>query len=150
MAFRRRPFLKSARLGKRLSEAKAMMPAMSTNPNLPSKVSVLVLGVKDLAKSVTFYRDTVGLDFKGQHEVLAFFALSDITLMLNGNLRREGAALAGASEIVFSVGSVAAGHDLLKQRGCNFVTQPREVTPGSWAATLADPDGHYLTLFGPK
>jgi predicted enzyme related to lactoylglutathione lyase len=123
---------------------------MSTNPNLPSKVSVLVLGVTDVAKSVAFYRDAVGLEFKGQHEVLAFFAASGITLMLNGNLRRENASLAGATEIVFSVESVSASHDLLSRRGCSFVNQPREVTPGSWAATFADPDGHYLTVFGAK
>jgi predicted enzyme related to lactoylglutathione lyase len=123
---------------------------MSKNPNLPSKVSVLVLGVSDLAKSVGFYRDIVGLEFKGQHEVLAFFAVADITVMLNGNLRRESGPLAGASEIVFSVASVTAAHELLNGRGCHFPIQPREVTPGSWATTLTDPDGHYLTLFGPK
>jgi predicted enzyme related to lactoylglutathione lyase len=123
---------------------------MSTNPNLPSKVSVLVLGVTDLAKSVAFYRDSLELQFKGQHEVLAFFAVSDITLMLNANLRRESGPLAGASEIVLSVAGVTAAHELLSGRGCHFAIQPREVTPGSWAATLTDPDGHYLTLFGPK
>lgn len=119
-----------------------------SNPNLISKVSVIVLGVSDLEKSVAFYRDKLGLELKGQHEVLAFFAVDATTLMLNGNLRRGGAPLAGATEVVFAVESVTAAHALLAGRGCEFMNQPREVTPGSWAATLADPDGHYLTVFG--
>ena len=121
-----------------------------SNANLPSKVSVIVLGVSDLSKSVAFYRDVVGLEFKGQHEVLAFFSISGLTLMLNGNLRRGDGPLAGASEIVCSVESVTGAHELLTQRGANFINKPREVTQGSWACTMADPDGHYLSVFGPK
>ncbi len=123
---------------------------MTNNRKLLSKVSVIVLGVTDVPKSVGFYRDSVGLDFRGQHETLAFFSASDITLMLNGNLRRGGASLAGASEIVFAVEGVMVAYETLSQRGCSFINQPREVTPGSWAATFSDPDGHYLTIFGPK
>ena len=123
---------------------------MSTNTNLLSKVSVIVLGVSDVAKSVAFYRDSLGLEFKGQHETLAFFSVADVTLMLNGGLRRGTGPLAGATEVVFSVAGVTAAHEVLKQRGGHFVNQPREVTPGSWACTLADPDGHYLSILGPK
>ena len=123
---------------------------MTNNRTLPSKVSVIVLGVTDVAKSVAFYRNNVGLEFKGQQELLAFFSMTDITLMLNGNLRRANGPLAGATEIVFSVESVTAAHEMLSQRGCIFTNQPREVTPGSWAATFCDPDGHYLTVFGPQ
>lgn len=123
---------------------------MSNNPNLPSKVSVIVLGVSDMARSVAFYRDTLGMDFKGQHESLAFFSASGLTLMLNAGLKRSGGPLAGATEIVFSVESVVASHALLEGRGCPFVHHPREVTPESWAATFTDPDGHYLTVFGPR
>jgi predicted enzyme related to lactoylglutathione lyase len=123
---------------------------MAANRNLLSKISVIVLGVTDVARSVGFYRDQFGLEFKGQHEVLAFFAAGDLTLILNGNLRRGNGSLAGASEIVFTVESVAAAREELSGRGCNFINQPREVTPGSWAATVTDPDGHYLTIFGPR
>lgn len=123
---------------------------MSKNPNLPSKVAVIALGVSDVARSVEFYSDSFGLQLQGRHEALAFFAVEGVTLMLNQNLRRGDAPLAGASEVVFSVASVTAAHSLLSERGCKFVNQPREVTPGSWAATLTDPDGHYLTVFGPK
>src|SRR5688572_32377398 len=102
MAFLRLLCRKSARSDKHLVQSSSYDASMSTNPNLPSKVSVLALGVTDVAKSVAFYRDTVGLELQGQHEALAFFSVSGITLMLNGNLRRGNGPLAGASEIVFS------------------------------------------------
>ena len=62
--------------------------------------------------------------------------------MLNTELRRPGGPLAGATEIVMSADSVTAAHRSFTERGCTFVREPREVTPGSWAATFTDPDGH--------
>ena len=70
--------------------------------------------------------------------------------MLNAGLRRPEAPLTGAMEIVVTAESVTASYRELLAAGCNFVNEPREVTPGSWAATFTDPDGHWLTLFGPN
>src|SRR5215471_15181770 len=106
-----------------------------------NNISVVVLGVSDVAKSAAFYRDTVGLELQNRHESLAFFSMGPVTLMLNGNLRRPQGPLAGATEIVLSVENVIAAHRTLIDRGCNFINQPREVTPGLWAATFTDPDG---------
>src|SRR5262245_1672553 len=114
------------------------------------KITLIVLGVSDLQKSVAFYRDKAGFDLQNQFEALAFFSAGPITLMLNGGLRRSGGSLAGAMEIVVSAESVTAAHRHLVERGCSFINEPREVTPGSWAATFSDPDGHWLTLFGPR
>lgn len=71
-------------------------------------------------------------------------------LMLNGDLGKGADRIAGVSEVVFSVPSVTASHQLFSERGCRFLNQPREVTPGYWAVTLTDPDENRLTLFGPK
>ena len=117
---------------------------MGTNINL------VVLGVSDLAKSVAFYRDQAGFDLQNRLGSLAFFAAGGVTLMLNANLRRPQGSLAGATEIVIAAESVTARFTELKERGCTFINEPREITPGSWAATFTDPDGHWLTLFGPK
>ena len=83
-------------------------------------------------------------------ETLAFFAGGGITLMLNANLRRANGPVAGATEIVLSADSVTSRFTEFKQSGCSFINEPREVTPSSWAATFTDPDGHWLTLFGPQ
>jgi predicted enzyme related to lactoylglutathione lyase len=114
------------------------------------KITLIALGVSDLAKSVAFYRDKAGFDLQNQFGSIAFFAAGPVMLMLNGGLRRPEGPLAGAMEIVVGADSVTSAHRQLVERGCNFVNQPREVTPGSWAATFTDPDGHWLTLFGPQ
>jgi len=115
-----------------------------------TKITLITLGVSDLAKSVAFYRDKAGLQLQNQFESFAFFSAGGISLMLNANLRRPDGPVVGAMEIVLAAESVTASHRQLIERGCMFINEPREVTPGSWAATFTDPDGHWLTLFGPK
>ena len=115
-----------------------------------SKITLIALGVTDLAKSVAFYRDKAGFELQNQIEEFAFISAGTITLMLNRNLRRPEGPLAGAMELVTPVESVTARHRELKERGCTFINEPRQVTPDAWAVTLPDPDGHWLTLFGPK
>jgi catechol 2,3-dioxygenase-like lactoylglutathione lyase family enzyme len=114
------------------------------------KISLVAVGVSDLPKSVAFYRDKAGFDLQNQFGSLAFFSAGPTMLMLNAGLRRPGAPLTGAIEIVVTAESVTASYRELLAAGCNFVNEPREVTPGSWAATFTDPDGHWLTLFGPN
>jgi catechol 2,3-dioxygenase-like lactoylglutathione lyase family enzyme len=114
------------------------------------KITLIALGVSDVAKSVAFYRDQAGFELQNQFGSLAFFSAGPITLMLNGGLRRPEGPLAGASEIVVAADSVMEAHRQLLDRGCTFINEPRELTPGSWGATFKDPDGHWLTLFGPR
>jgi predicted enzyme related to lactoylglutathione lyase len=115
-----------------------------------SKITLVTLGVSDLAKSVSFYRDKAEFQLQGQTEQLAFFAAGNISLMLNAGLRRPNGPLPGAMELVIAAESVTAKHKELTERGCAFINDPRPVTGDSWAATFTDPDGHWLTLFGPK
>ena len=134
--------LKFARLGKRNDNVAAYAALM--------KISLIALGVSDLSKSVTFYRDMAGFDLQNQFESFAFFSAGPVMVMLNSGLRRPESPLAGAMEIVLAAESVTTARRQLIEKGCSFVNEPREVTPGSWASTFADPDGHWLTLFGPK
>jgi predicted enzyme related to lactoylglutathione lyase len=143
MAARLQLFPKFARSDKRESENAAYAAFM--------KITLIALGVSDLSKSVAFYRDKAGFDLQNQFESFAFFSGGTVMLMLNSGLRRPGGGpLAGAMEVVVGVDSVTASHSQLQERGCSFVNEPREVTPGSWASTFSDPDGHWLTLFGPQ
>lgn len=123
---------------------------MTNNENLPSMVSLVMFGVDNLARSVAFYRDLVSLPLRNSSEEFAFFAAGPVTLALSVPLGRAVQPRAGAMELVFSVPGVQASFTALKERGCRFVQEPREVSPGSWAATFTDPDGHRLTIFGPK
>jgi catechol 2,3-dioxygenase-like lactoylglutathione lyase family enzyme len=114
------------------------------------KITLLALGVSDVAKSIAFYRDKAGFELQNHFGAIAFLSAGPIMLMLNEGLRRPDRPLAGAMEIVVAAESVTARHRELLELGCSFTNQPREVTPGSWATTFEDPDGHWITLFGPK
>jgi predicted enzyme related to lactoylglutathione lyase len=118
--------------------------------NLPSQISMIMLGVENIARSVEFYRDTLALKLQNQSAEFAFFSAGGVTLGLNLPLGQAVQPRPGATEIIFPMESVVAAHALLAERGCRFLIEPREVTAGSWAATFTDPDGHRLTLFGPK
>ena len=115
------------------------------------RVSMISLGVQDMARSVQFYGETLGLDISGKPGEVTMFRAGEITILLNHPLgRASGDKIVGAMEIIFPVESVPASHAALLQRGCKFVVDPREVTTGTWAATFTDPDGHRLTILGPR
>jgi predicted enzyme related to lactoylglutathione lyase len=121
-----------------------------TNTALPSKVSIIVLGVTDVALSAEFYRNNMEVEIQGQTEGLAFVPAGGVTLMLSKDLGNAFRPLAGAMEIAFPVESVTASYTALGERGCAFINRPHQVAPGAWAATFTDPDGHKLTVFGPE
>lgn len=114
------------------------------------QIGVVMLGVGELARSVAFYRDTLGLPFKGQNEGFAFLDAGGVTLALSEALGRLGAQIPGATEVVFSVDDVKGAHQALRARGIEFTHEPRTVTGPMWAANFNDPDGHKLSVFGPE
>jgi catechol 2,3-dioxygenase-like lactoylglutathione lyase family enzyme len=115
-----------------------------------SKVGVIMLGVRDLKKSVAFYRDVLGLTASGMIESFAFFSAGGVTLALR---QVEGLGEEGderRTEVVFAVDDVQAAHQSLKARGVKFRVEPRPVTGDQYAADFRDPDNHVLSIFGPS
>jgi catechol 2,3-dioxygenase-like lactoylglutathione lyase family enzyme len=115
-----------------------------------SRVSNVMLGVRDLAAATAFYRDTLGLELVGEFPGFAFFRTDTLTLCLSQPLAKASSQLVGATEIVFAVDDVTRAHEELSARGVEFVNAPRQVTQTDWAASFVDPDGHRLSVFGPK
>jgi catechol 2,3-dioxygenase-like lactoylglutathione lyase family enzyme len=116
---------------------------------LKNGVAYIVIGVTDLARSVAFYRDTLGLPLQFQQGGLAFLAAGPVTLMLSVEMGRTRTPVAGAMEIVFPVDAVKPSWRALAADGVTFFREPRQVTDKEWSAVMHDPDGHFLTLFGP-
>ena len=115
-----------------------------------SRIGVLILGVRDMQKSLAFYRDTLGLPLRGAGGEFAFLDAGSITLAL-----REARDLAPAQgdwpvEVVFSVDDIEAAYASLRSRGVTFRVEPRIVTGDQLAADFRDPDGHILSIFGPR
>jgi predicted enzyme related to lactoylglutathione lyase len=112
---------------------------------------MISLGVTDIARSIKFYTETLGLELAGKPGEVTLLRAGDITIVLNHPLgRAAGTSIVGAVEVIFQVPAVAASHEDLANRGCHFTHPPHEVTPGLWAATFTDPDGHRLTILGPQ
>jgi lactoylglutathione lyase len=117
------------------------------NFRLPS-ISMVMLGVKEVKRSVEFYRDRLGLTLRQQFEGFAMFDTGAVTLVLSEDAARRAASVVGATEVIFTVEDVRAGTDALKAQGVKFARDPHQVNGPMWAANFEDPDGHLLTLFG--
>jgi catechol 2,3-dioxygenase-like lactoylglutathione lyase family enzyme len=112
-------------------------------------ISHIMLGVTDVERSLRFYEQTLGRKvlFRAG-DGLAFVDGGAVAIGLNKGLAAQRQPVAGAVEIVLKVDAVKPAARALAEKGITFVTEPRQVTDKEWAATFADPDGHWLTLFG--
>ena len=123
--------------------------ALAQTPPPQLRVSMIALGVTDMARSVQFYTEILQLPISGKPGEVTLLRAGDVVIALNHPLGRAAqGALPGAIEIIFPTDSVSDSHRNLAARGCNFTKEPHEVSPGLWAATFTDPDGHRLTLLG--
>jgi catechol 2,3-dioxygenase-like lactoylglutathione lyase family enzyme len=129
-------------------DSKKGLLSLTHQQNRLSNISMIMLGVESMRRSVEFYRDLLGLELQSQVEEFAFFKTGPVTLVLNAGLGKQIQPRAGAVEIIFPVDSVTSAHDLLFEKGVRFRHKPRAVNSNSFAATFQDPDGHLLTLFG--
>jgi lactoylglutathione lyase len=112
----------------------------------------IILAVREMDRSLAFYRDVVGLAVSMASPEFAFLQAGGVTLCLRqpARAREEEGAVDSGVEIVFSVTDIHEAYDTLKGRGVNFRVEPRIVTGTLWAADFRDPDGHVLSIFGPS
>ena len=114
------------------------------------RLSFIMLGVRDLSRSVAFYRDMLGLRVKSEVPGFAFLDGNGVTIALSEPLGTVRRRVAGYTEIVYSVQSVRAMYEELQRRGVKFMNEPHQVSARDWAAAFSDPDGHAISIFGPE
>jgi methylmalonyl-CoA/ethylmalonyl-CoA epimerase len=114
----------------------------------------VALPVKDLDRSIAFYRDALGLDFVAKYPPgLAFFRLGRTRLLLE----RSDKAPAVGAVLYFEVADIHAAHSQLVAKDVAFDGEPRRIfrdesgtfgPPGGeeWMAFFKDPDGNALAL----
>ena len=125
----------------------------STAPALvPDRV---IVRVTDLAKSVAFYRDLVGLPLQSTHEEFAVLGGDKMTVMLQQVARKStepSSGLASLTEVVLQSTDVFASYQSLRSRGIVFRVEPRLATTDGvhdlYTADFRDPDGHILSIAG--
>jgi catechol 2,3-dioxygenase-like lactoylglutathione lyase family enzyme len=115
-----------------------------------SRISAVMLGVRDLELAVQFYAGKLGLKVKMQSPQIALLDAGPVTLGLSPGHLRMAPQVVGATEVVFQVDNVRATHRALTQADVAFLNEPRQATPTEWAAHFKDRDGHLLSIFGPE
>ena len=120
-----------------------------------SKVGYSRIIVSDLKRSVTFYRDVLGVPLKFESEEWAEFATLGTRLALKAGappvaaipLRSaDGKPLAGSVGISFEVKNLDQLYRDLTARGVRFTQPPTDEENGGRTATLLDPDGLEIAL----
>ena len=114
-----------------------------------SRIAAIMLGVRDLAAAIAFYKDKLGLNLIMQEPALALLQCGNVMLGLSPR-HINTAPLAEAVEVSFGVDNLRAMHKALGEKGVAFLSEPRQVTPTDWAVHFRDVDGHLLSLFGPE
>jgi predicted enzyme related to lactoylglutathione lyase len=115
-----------------------------------SRITAIMLGVRDLAQAVAFYKDQLGLRIVMQEPALALMQCGTVMIGLSPGHLHMAPHVTGATEVVFGVDNVRAAQKALVERGVTFLGEPRAVTSTDWAVHFKDVDGHLLSLFGPE
>ena len=110
------------------------------------KIGQIAINVADLKAAVSFYRDTLGLNFLFQYPGLAFFNCNGVRLLLD--------ELAGwqhpSSIIYYQVDDIQDTYQALFQKGVKFKEKPHLVArmPDHelWMAFFEDPSSNILAL----
>ncbi len=114
-----------------------------------SGIGNIMLAVRDMNRSVAFYRDALGLPVRFASPEITFLRAGAVTLCLRHAPDLVDVPEDPRVEVVFDAPDVPAAHAALSSRGIAFRTAPRLVTGNLWAADFRDPDGNVLSIFGP-
>lgn len=113
-----------------------------------SKVDYIMITVSNMARSVEFYKDKLGIPMKFGTPEWTEFQTGNTTLALHGGGKSQDAAKdagthhAGTCSIGFNVDNLDLAYEQLQAKGVRFVMPPTE-RPGEGIklAVAVDPDG---------
>jgi uncharacterized protein len=119
---------------------------------MEQRMSVVTLGVNDLARSKAFYQQALGWTISADEGQIAFFQLNGMVLALyprdaladDAQVSGEGAGFAGVT-LAYCTRSREETDEILRQverAGARIVKPAREVFWGGYSGYFADPDGH--------
>ena len=112
-----------------------------------NRIGQIALGVSDVERSETFYRDVLRLRWLYRFGDLAFFDCGGVRLLLEKASPGHGAQ---GSPIYFACADIALAVRELEQRGVVFASKLHLIAPMEdhdlWMAFFEDLDGHTLAL----
>jgi len=101
------------------------------------RIPYIRIGVEDLKKSVSFYQDVLGLEKITEWPTGVIFDIAGVSL---------GLELRAKPEICLLVDDVDKAYKNLKDKGVEFVTEPKVQPWGGRTATFIDPEGNTFTI----
>ena len=116
------------------------------------RISMITLGVRDLAASIRFYEHGLGFPRMESPDDIAFFTLSGTWLGLYGRealaedaqVSADGSGFAGIT-LAHNVASEEEVNTVMQQAiaaGATLVKKPQKVFWGGYSGYFKDPDGH--------
>jgi methylmalonyl-CoA/ethylmalonyl-CoA epimerase len=110
-------------------------------------IGQIALTVTDLARAVTFYRDTLGLAFLFEASGMAFFDCGGVRLMLTISETPESTY---SSIIYYKTADIMAISNELTAKGVKFEAPARMIAKmpdhDLWMAFLRDTEGNLIAL----
>jgi methylmalonyl-CoA/ethylmalonyl-CoA epimerase len=124
-----------------------VMQAATADVHL-DRIGQIAVPVRDIAKSVAFYRDVLGMRFLFEFPNLAFFDCGGVRLLLD---KPETAEFENHSSVIYyKVDDIRASHAALVARGVEFIDEPHLIArmPDHelWMSFFRDPDQNVLAL----
>lgn len=116
------------------------------------RISLITLGVSDLARSTAFYRDGLGLPTSGDYQGVTFFQLrgtwlslyprEDLAADANVAVTRQGFAGFALAHNVRSKEAVEAVLQQAQAAGTELRKAGQDTEWGGYSGYFADPDGY--------
>ena len=113
-----------------------------------NKLFAICLLVEDFDKSLSFYKDTLGLEVNSQEGNFANFKLEGTELAIFQKVEatamfpKENMNTGGSAVIGFQVGDVEVTCEQLKTKGVDIFEGPKTTEWGQTVAYFKDPDGN--------
>jgi methylmalonyl-CoA/ethylmalonyl-CoA epimerase len=122
---------------------------MKTQPQFGlGPIGQIAVPVSDIARSVAFYRDILGMTFLFQFGNLAFFDCGGVRLLLDVPEKPEFRN--HSSVIYYRVSDIQAAYQTLKSRSVQFEDEPHLIAKmpdhDLWMTFFKDPDQNLLAL----
>jgi methylmalonyl-CoA/ethylmalonyl-CoA epimerase len=122
------------------------MPEQQNGLSL-SQIGQIALTVQDLSKSITFYRDSLGMKFLFEVPNMAFFDCAGVRLMLAASEKPEDRY---GSVLYFKVGDIQQAFQTMRSREISFEGEPHLIASleshDLWMVFFRDPSRNLLAL----
>jgi catechol 2,3-dioxygenase-like lactoylglutathione lyase family enzyme len=143
---------KKKTVGRRPTRPKATPKTRTRRASTP-RLTVITLGVQDLARSRAFYGEGLGFPVTGSsNESIVFMDAGGVVLALyrrklladDANILTEGSGFGGVTlaRNVRSSAEVDAALDAAKAAGARILRPAHKTFWGGYSGYFADPDGH--------